>query len=204
MSQAARPEIGIVGGRILSPSRRVLHAGYLLCLDRDPPVVDAHRGLPAAAPGHFGRANLAQNLTAVSAHCLATRREVFDVLGGFDERSYPGGLFDIDLCLRARARGLRVLFTPHAAVVRPRDDDAFLAPHSGPPRTGKPCAGPGASDCRATPTCTRPWIGGSATSAQFWTQKYRLPIPSARPKSSVTDHAIVWIPFARAVVSSTK
>jgi GT2 family glycosyltransferase len=123
MSQAARPEIGIVGGRILSPSRRVLHAGYLLCLDRDPPVVDAHRGLPAAAAGHFGRANLVQNLTAVSAQCLAMRREVFDALGGFDERSYPGGLFDVDLCLRARARGLRVLFTPHAAVVRPCDDD---------------------------------------------------------------------------------
>ena len=132
MSQAARPEIGIVGGRILSPSRRVLHAGYLLCLDRDPPVVDAHRGLPAAAPGHFGRANLVQNLTAVSAHCLATRREVFDALGGFDERSYPGGLFDVDLCLRARERGLRVLFTPHAAVVRPRDDDPSW------PRLGTP------------------------------------------------------------------
>ena len=122
VSQAARPEVGIVGGRILSPSRRVLHAGYLLCLDRDPPVVDAHRGLPAAAPGHFGRANLVQNLTAVSAQCLAMRREVFDALGGFDERSYPGGLFDVDLCLRARDVGLRVLFTPYAVVVRAAGD----------------------------------------------------------------------------------
>ena len=124
VSQAARPEIGIVGGRVLSLSGRVLHAGYLLCLDRDPPVVDAHRGLPAAAPGHFGRASLVQNLTAVSAECLAMRREVFDALGGFDARSYPDGLFDVDLCLRARESGLRVLFTPHAAVVRQREADA--------------------------------------------------------------------------------
>ena len=139
VSQAARPEIGIVGGRILSPSGRVLHAGYLLCLDRDPPVVDAHRGLPAAAPGHFGRANLVQNLTAVSAQCLAMRREVFEALGGFDERSYPNGLFDVDLCLRARARGLRVLFTPHAAVVRPRGGRPFLARGSERPRSGRAC-----------------------------------------------------------------
>jgi GT2 family glycosyltransferase len=118
VSQAARPEIGVVGGRVLSRSRRVHHAGYLLCLDRDPPVVDAHRGLPAAAPGHFGRANLVQNLCAVSVESLAVRRELFDALGGFDARSFPGGLFDVDLCLRAREAGLRVLFTPHATVVR--------------------------------------------------------------------------------------
>jgi GT2 family glycosyltransferase len=124
VSQAARPAIGVVGGRVLCPSGRVLHAGYLLCLDRDPPVIDAHRGLSAAAPGHFSRASLVQNLTAVSAECLATRREVFDALGGFDARSYPSGLFDVDLCLRARESGLRVLFTPHAAVVRQRDADA--------------------------------------------------------------------------------
>jgi GT2 family glycosyltransferase len=123
VSQALRPEVGIVGGRVLTPSRRVLHAGYLLCLDRDPPVLDAHRGLPAAAPGHFGRALLVQNLSAVGAECLAFRREVYEALGGFDGRAFPDGLFDVDLCLRASERGLRVLFTPHASVVRAGGDD---------------------------------------------------------------------------------
>ncbi len=129
VSQASRPEVGVAGGRVLSPSRRVLHAGYLLDLDSDPPVLDAHHGLPAAAPGHFGRANLVQNLLAVSADCLAMRREVFDRLGGFDERAYPRGLFEVDLCLRCRELGLRVLFTPFAAVVRrgrARDEDLRL------------------------------------------------------------------------------
>jgi O-antigen biosynthesis protein len=123
VSQALRPEVGIVGGRVLTPSRRVFHAGYLLCLDRDPPVLDAHRGLPGAAPGHFGRALLVQNLSAVSAACLALRREVYEGLGGFDTRAFPDGFFDVDLCLRARERGLRVVFTPHATVVRPNVDD---------------------------------------------------------------------------------
>jgi GT2 family glycosyltransferase len=123
VSHAVRPEVGVVGGRVLTARGRVLQAGYLLDLGLECPVVDAHRGLPAAAPGHFGRALLVQNLSAVSAACLALRREVYEALGGLDAGAFPDGLFDVDLCLRARERGLRIVFTPHAAVVRPGDED---------------------------------------------------------------------------------
>jgi GT2 family glycosyltransferase len=131
-SHALRPEVGVAGGRVLTPRGRVLHAGYLLDLGLERPVVDAHRGLPAAAPGHFGRALLVQNLSAVSAACLALRREVYLALGGLDASAFPEGLFDVDLCLRARERGLRIVFTPHAAVVRTGDEELSW------PRLGTP------------------------------------------------------------------
>jgi GT2 family glycosyltransferase len=51
----------------------------------------------------------------VSASCLLTRRLLLETLGGFDERFF---LYeeDVDLCLRARLAGFRVVFTPSARV----------------------------------------------------------------------------------------
>ncbi len=47
---------------------------------------------------------------------MATRRDVFDRLGGFDE-ALGLDFNDIDYCLRARQRGLRVLYEPAAELV---------------------------------------------------------------------------------------
>ena len=118
VSHAVRPEVGVVGGKVVSRLGHVLHAGYLLALDRRPPVLDAHRGIPETARGHFGRANLTQNFLAVGSDGLAFRREIFDALGGFDAPAFPEGLFEVDFCLRAREKGLRVVFTPFAQVVQ--------------------------------------------------------------------------------------
>jgi O-antigen biosynthesis protein len=43
------------------------------------------------------------------------RREVFLEAGGFDP-SFGDGLADVDLCLRLRERGRRVVWTPHATL----------------------------------------------------------------------------------------
>ena len=52
----------------------------------------------------------------MSAACLLARRRAFDAAGGFDESFF---LYeeDVDLCLRVRAAGFRVVFVPDALVV---------------------------------------------------------------------------------------
>lgn len=69
-----------------------------------------------------------------------TRREVFDRLGGFDARQ-PWYGADVDYCLRARATGLRIVFTPYARLryagtppdrpAAPPNDDPYYNPNLG-------------------------------------------------------------------------
>ena len=52
----------------------------------------------------------------VQGSCLMMRRDVFDRLGGFDERFF---LYfeDYDLCTRARASGLQVVYDPRSEMI---------------------------------------------------------------------------------------
>ena len=56
---------------------------------------------------------MTRNYSAVSGACLLTRREVFLEVGGFD-KSLPESLADVDLCLKMRRAGYRIVYTPVA------------------------------------------------------------------------------------------
>ena len=47
---------------------------------------------------------------------MAVRAEAFRRLGGVDAASFPVEGNDVDLCLRAQAEGLRVLYDPYATL----------------------------------------------------------------------------------------
>jgi len=54
-------------------------------------------------------------VAAVTGACLAIRRGLFERLGGFDE-GFWNGYEDVDLCLRAKAVGARIVFEPRSVV----------------------------------------------------------------------------------------
>jgi GT2 family glycosyltransferase len=60
---------------------------------------------------------------------LTRRRDYIDV-GGMDEIRFPINFNDVDYCLKLRARGQRIVFTPHAKLVHmesaSRGDDLAL------------------------------------------------------------------------------
>ena len=70
-------------------------------------------GYPGESYGYFSSAIGVRNYAALSGECLMTRRDVFERLGGFNERRAWRDA-DIDYCARARAAGLRLVFTPYA------------------------------------------------------------------------------------------
>jgi hypothetical protein len=105
--------VGAAGALLRYEDGRVQHAGVVL----GPGGVAAHafRGLAERAGGYFGRAGLEQDCSAVTAGCMAVRRQAFEALGGFDER-FAIAFNDVDFCLRLRRAGWRVVWTPTAVL----------------------------------------------------------------------------------------
>ena len=110
---AERGGAGAVGPLLVYPNGTVQHAGVVLGLRGTADHI--MRGLPATADGHAGSLSCAREVSAVTAACMALRRETFLEAGGFDEH-FGTHYQDVDLCLRLRRAGLRNLFTPRAIV----------------------------------------------------------------------------------------
>ncbi|MBV9571532.1 MAG: glycosyltransferase family 2 protein [Alphaproteobacteria bacterium] len=109
---AARPEVGAVGARLLYEDGTIQHGGVVLGGRA------VHEGI-AQRPGeggYLGRTALLRNVSAVTGACLATRKELFLELGGFDETALKVAFNDVDYCLKVRAAGLSVIYTPFATL----------------------------------------------------------------------------------------
>ncbi len=107
-----RPAVGAVGPKLLYPDDTVQHAGIVVGVGGV--AEHAFRGLPADAPGVCRQLQTTRNYSAVTGACLLTRREVFEEVGGFDEERLPVTFSDVDLCLKMRRAGYRVVYVPFA------------------------------------------------------------------------------------------
>ena len=111
IEQAQRPEVGAVGAKLLFADGRIQHAGIVLGIWGM--VGHAFRFKPGDAQHYFGLADVIRDCSAVTAACLMMRRSLFDEVAGFDEK-LSIEFNDVDLCLRLRQRGYRVVYTPLA------------------------------------------------------------------------------------------
>jgi GT2 family glycosyltransferase/predicted RNA methylase len=106
--EALRGDVGIVGGRLVDHDGRTLFAGTYFN-----PAINAYatafRNYPPGAAGE------PRECEAYIACGIAMRRDLFESVGGFDE-NYFQGYEDIDLCLRVRERGLRVMYCPESVI----------------------------------------------------------------------------------------
>lgn len=113
-AQALRADVGAVGARLLYPDRRLQHCGVVIGLGGA--AGHLFVGLEEAKSGYLGMAVVARECAAVTGACLATRRDVFASLEGFDA-SLGVDLNDVDYCLRAQRDGLRVIFDPTVELI---------------------------------------------------------------------------------------
>jgi GT2 family glycosyltransferase len=109
-----RPGVGAVGAKLYYPDGRIQHLGIVVGINGT--AAQIFRGAPADHSGYFGGAFAIRECSAVTGACLMTRREVFETLGGFDE-TFAVNFNDVDYCLRVRASGFRVMFTPYARLI---------------------------------------------------------------------------------------
>ena len=109
VAQVERPDVGIAGAQLLYPSGSLQHGGVVIGI--------------GDGCGHIGRGEyrsrfwpwieLTRDVAAVTGACLAIPASVFCGLGGFADE-FPVNYNDIDLCLRARAAGYRVIYDAEA------------------------------------------------------------------------------------------
>lgn len=109
---AMAPDVGAVGARLLYPDGTLQHGGIVMGIENFAGHV--HKGARRDDPGYFGRLRMAQEVGGVTGACLAIRRDVWKELGGLNETNVAIAGNDVDLCLRLRERGYRILWTPHA------------------------------------------------------------------------------------------
>jgi GT2 family glycosyltransferase len=113
--QSCRKGVGAVGARLLYEKGLIQHAGVVLSMTG----VAGHvfRNSPPDANSIGGPPDLVREVSAVTGACLAVRRDVFDLAGGFDEVAFPIAYNDVEFCLRLRGMGLTNVYTPFATLV---------------------------------------------------------------------------------------
>jgi len=105
VGQLERPEIGIVGARLLYPSGTIQHAGIAVGIGDG----CGHIGRGAFHARFWPWLELTRDVAAVTGACLAIRAGLFRELGGFADE-FPANYNDTDLCLRVREAGYRVIY----------------------------------------------------------------------------------------------
>jgi len=108
---ARRADVGVVGAMLYYPDNTIQHAG--MSVTKEIPNLHLGRFEPRQSPGTVSELYCPRDADAVTGACMMLRRSVWEELGGLDE-TFEVAFNDVDLCMRARAKGYRCVFTPHA------------------------------------------------------------------------------------------
>jgi len=115
LSRILEPDVGAVAPMLLWPNNMIQHGGIVL--GPNFAASDAFNDCMLGDPGHSDLLHVAHESSAVTAACLLVRREDYLALAGFDETAFPVLFNDVDFCLRLRASGKRIIFTPHTRLI---------------------------------------------------------------------------------------
>ncbi|HKR87322.1 MAG TPA: glycosyltransferase [Phenylobacterium sp.] len=114
MTFALDRDVGGVGARLVFPDGTLQHAGVVGGLFGT--AAHAWFGSPADLPTYQDWALIQREWSSVTGAVFATRRSVMSEVNGFDER-LTLEFNDIDLCLRMRLLGYRIVYTPFAELM---------------------------------------------------------------------------------------
>ncbi|MBH0206595.1 MAG: glycosyltransferase [Nitrospira sp.] len=119
------PEVGAVGSKLLYSDGTVQHAGVVFSRSELSPYRMYHHAA-SDLPG----VNVRREFQAVAGACLLIRRTLFEELGRFDE-GFQDGFEDVDLCLKVREKGYRVVYQPRSVLCSPESRPSGRTRHEG-------------------------------------------------------------------------
>lgn len=103
--------VGLAGSKLVYPNGLVQEAGGIVW--RDATVLQFGN---ARQPGE-GILNVKRETDYVSAASIIIRKELWDEMGGFDERFSPAYYEDVDLAFRVREKGYKVMYQSESEVI---------------------------------------------------------------------------------------
>ena len=111
LQNCQQENVAAVGAKLYYPDDTIQHVGVVLGLGG----IAGHIMCRASRedPGYFGRMISVQEISAVTAACMMVKKSEFDSVKGFDE-TFQVAFNDIDLCMKFRAAGKKIVFTPYA------------------------------------------------------------------------------------------
>ena len=111
VDQIVKEDVGAVGAHLCYPNDRIQHVGMVVGVNETSAHV--YHGHPGNSVGYNGYSSIIRNYSAVTGACMATRRSLYEQVGGFD-RGFATDFNDTDFCLKLRQLGYRIVFTPFA------------------------------------------------------------------------------------------
>ena len=113
----AYPSIAAVGAKLKYPDKSIQHQGVVIIPGERRPVLEPGKHLhqPEVIESLLAL-RTQEEFSAASAACLMVRSKLFDAIGGFDEE-LAVVFNDVDLCLRIREAGGRIVVSPHPEII---------------------------------------------------------------------------------------
>ena len=104
-----RQEVGAVGTKLYYYDDSIQHCGVILGISHM--AAHIYTGKPRDYKGYMDRIICQQNYSAVTAACMAMKKEIFNKVNGFNE-ALKVSFNDIDLCLKILSIGKLIYYNP--------------------------------------------------------------------------------------------
>lgn len=106
-----RPEVAAVGAKLLYPDNTIQHAGIVVGMGGVAGAMFV--GMDGRYGGYLHKANLMQNMSAVTGACMMVEKKAFLEAGGFTEE-LAVAFNDVDLCLKISRKDKLIVYDPFA------------------------------------------------------------------------------------------
>jgi len=108
--------VGIIGGLLLYPNSRVVQHCWVNIGTEDGRSIAPYHAFQYSDlkdDGIIDAINQSHEVDAVTGACMYITSDCLDSIGSLDE-GYENGLEDIDYCIRARLKGMKIVYSPNS------------------------------------------------------------------------------------------
>lgn len=112
VAQLVPEDVAAAGAKLYYGNDTIQHAGVVLGIGGVAGHMEKH--VARKSWGYANQLGITRCVSAATGACLLIKRGVFDAVGGLDEVNLTVAFNDVDLCLKIRAAGHRIVWTPYA------------------------------------------------------------------------------------------